>query len=62
MYVRMYVCMYVKSSEKLTLFIKFFSPVATFCVKGGEVLPIFETEKNILPRRSVVNIADQVLV
>ena len=40
----------------------FFSPVATFCVKGGEVLAIFETVKSILPRSSVVNIADQVLV
>ena len=52
----------VKCSEKLTLFIKFFSPVATFRVQGGEVQAIFETVKSILPRRSVVNIADQVLV
>ena len=52
----------VKYSEKLTLFIKDFNPVASFCVKGGDVLAIFETVKSILPRHSVLDIADQVLV
>ena len=51
----------VEGSEKQALLIKLFGPVPTLGIKYGDVRTIPEAVLSILPRCSVMNVADQVL-